>query len=308
MPLDDQGNLGERRRNVCSRPLVCEALGHDELEGHRDDVLPPLELHVLVRGAERKVQRWVVRDDHSLERAQILAWLESELLDQFEACFLVGAQGIALSAAPIEREHLQVAQTLSPRMAPGERIDLRQDGFVPSELELRVEPQLERRQTELVETAYLDAGRAFEGEVVKRRPAPILERLAQSCGPLARRQVTGLDDGVLEADRVDVLGVEVDQVPGRSRLDHVASQHAAQAEDAVLDVGVNRFRRTLTPKLVDQAIGRHHLIGVEQQEGENPLLLPATEGQRLPAGMHLERTEDTEFHAAPNVPLACARS
>ena len=252
---------------------------------------------MLVRGAERKVQRWVVRDDHSLERAQILAWLESELLDQFEACFLVGAQGIALSAAPIEREHLQVAQTLSPRMAPGERIDLRQDGFVPSELELRVEPQLERRQ-DGARRDGLTSMRAAPSKVRSSRGGPrqyssaSRRAAARSRGARSRASTTACSNRIESTSS----GVDVDQVPGRSRLDHVASQHAAQAEDAVLDVGVDRFRRTLTPKLVDQADRSTPPDWGGAARGREP---PSASGHRGPAAPRRHAPRADRGHGIP---------
>ena len=139
-----------------------------------------------------------------------------------------------------------------------------------SEHELRIEPELERRKPKLVEPADLDAGRAFEGETVERRPTPVLECLAQGRGALARRKRTTLVDGVLEPERVDVLGVDMEQVTGRSPLDHLAPEHPAQTEDAVLDLCLDRPRRTLTPQLVDQPVGRHHRFGWSSKRARIP--------------------------------------
>ena len=47
-----------------------------------------------------------------------------------------------------------------------------------------------------------------------------------------------------------------------------------------------------TPDVVDEAIGRHHLVGVQQQYGQGTPLLHATERQRAPSVHDLELSRD----------------
>jgi len=47
--------------------------------------------------------------------------------------------------------------------------------------------------------------------------------------------------------------------------------------------------------VIDQAIGRHHLVRVEEQEREQRTLLPASERDLAGGALDLQRTEDPEL-------------
>jgi hypothetical protein len=98
-----------------------------------------------------------VGEDHPLEGSQLDRWLEPELIDECAPNFLERIEGVALTPSPIEREHLQISQTLPLRVTTNKRLDRGQDGSVLSELEHRFEPQLLGDETELVESCALNA-------------------------------------------------------------------------------------------------------------------------------------------------------
>jgi hypothetical protein len=117
-----------------------------------------------------------VGKDHALERTQLLARLQAVALDELEPRLVVDPQRVALPPGPVEGEHLLLAQVLAGGMGGGERVELRQQELVPSQLELRVEARFECQQAELVQSGDLDLGDALEDKICERGPAPQVER------------------------------------------------------------------------------------------------------------------------------------
>ena len=74
--------------------------------------------------------------------------------------------------------------------------------------------------------------------------------------------------------------------------------------DVHLDGRGRGLRWCAAPDLVDQAIARDGLVGVEQQEGEQRALLRAPELQHPALHLDLERSEDAEFHRSWGPPSA----
>src|SRR5207253_10634365 len=115
-----------------------------------------------------------------------------------------------------------------------------------------------------------------EPEVGERRPAPERQRL-----PEHPRALLGLGslrplEEALEADGVDLLGIDSERVAGRARDERLASQELAQLRDVVLEGRHGRAGRLLSPDLVDDPVGWDDATGVQEQEGQNrALLLPA---------------------------------
>ena len=144
-------------------------------------------------------------EDHPLECAQLLARLEAELVER-EPRLLVGGERVDLPTGAVEREHLQPPQPLACRVLAGERLQLADQLGVHAELELRLDPVLERRQPQLLQPPRLGLRERLEREVGERCTAPQLRapraaRAARSrAGSLARPPAEPL-----EAPRVDRL-------------------------------------------------------------------------------------------------------
>ena len=86
-------------------------------------------------------------------------------------------------------------------MVRDERLELADERGVAAQLELGVDPLLDRREPELVEPRSLDLEARLVAEVGERRAAPELERAAQRLGALGRRLREGLLPQALEARR-----------------------------------------------------------------------------------------------------------
>ena len=103
-------------------------------------------------------------------------------------------------------------------------------------------------------------------------------------------------DQSLEAVQVQLVGLELDDIAGGTRRDGVGPEHLAQIRDEALEHDLHGPRRLLSPKLIDQAVGCHHLVCVQEKEREHRALLRAAECKRPSAVPRLERSENSEVH------------
>lgn len=104
---------------------------------------------------------------------------------------------------------------------------------------------------------------------------------------------------VLEAVGVELVGVELELVAGLAGEQAPLAELFAQVGDGVLeDLGCGGWG-LFAPELVDQPFAGHDLVGVQQQVGQERLLLAAADGDRPPVIDDLHRTEDAEIHATP---------
>jgi hypothetical protein len=61
--------------------------------------------------------------------------------------------------------------------------------------------------------------------------------------------------------------------------------------------------RPLSPDLCQQAGTRNDLVRVQQEDGEDRALFPASQDNRLAVDADLQRPEKPELHAPPRIPL-----
>ena len=109
-------------------------------------------------------------------------------------------------------------------------------------------------------------------------------------------------DQPLEAGRVELVGLELEQVPAAAREQHLGALVAERpAQPGHRDVdGVGRAARPrAVEQLLDQPLGADHLVRVHEQEREQRALALATERQRLAIQGSRQRPEDPELHRGP---------
>jgi len=92
----------------------------------------------------------------------------------------------------------------------------------------------------------------------------------------------------LEANRVDRVPPNAERVPGRLRLDHVRGELTPELGHGVLQRGRSRARRVIPPEEVDDALRRHDLAVVHQQDGENRTLTLPAQRDNVAVPSHLE--------------------
>ena len=145
---------------------------------------------VLARaGHGLRLERRLLAEDRRVQLLERRRRLDAELLDEHPARLLIGLERLGLPPASIEGEHELAARTLAKGVLAHERFELADELGRPSELELRLDPLLDRGQSQLFETAGLVLRERLVGEVREGRAAPELERFAApgGCDGRARR-------------------------------------------------------------------------------------------------------------------------
>ena len=188
------------------------------------------------RHGRRHAERRVVPEDRLLELPERRPGLEPELLVELSSRLLVGLERLRLPSGAVERQHQLPAQALVEGVLLDEELELGDEVGVAPELELGVDQLLARREAELLEPRDLECRERLVGDVGERRAAPEPERLAEAPGALG--DVGGrarLGAEPLEAAEVDLVGRDVEHVPGVPGDEHVRPQRLAQERDVVLE-------------------------------------------------------------------------
>ena len=181
-------------------------------------------------------------------------------------------------------------------MGRDEGFELADEGSVPAESQLGVDPLLERGHSQLVQSRRLRTGELLLVEIGERRAAPEGERLAQEGRP--RRLVGAARGGEqpFEAVRVDVVGLEREPVTRSLGQHDVAAEQLPERRDGVLERAGRRRGRPLTPQVGDEPVGRDDLARPQGECGEQRPLLAARQCHGALAVAHLERAEEANLH------------
>jgi hypothetical protein len=131
------------------------------------------------RAPPRRVEGGVLGEYRRLERSELRAGLDADLIDERRARPPVGLERVGLATTAVQREHQLAVKALAERLIGDGGLELPDELRMASERQLRVDPGLERRRALLGEPRDLGLGVALVGEVRERRPAPQRERLAQ---------------------------------------------------------------------------------------------------------------------------------
>ncbi len=226
----------------------------------------------------------------------------AQFVDQQLAGVRVDAQRLGLPAAPVQREHQQLAQSLAQRVLGGERAQLGDDLAVQADVEGRRAAFFPGGDLEFGQPEPLGLGvRArHSGE---RAAAPQREGGHQQpvCLTLVRDR-GGLGDARVEHGQVEGVGGDPQGVPvadrdqqfcGRPGLP-VGFDDGAQPGDVRAECGDRLGRRPVAPQAVDEVVGAHRPALAEQERGEDGLLLGGAQGERLLAPPRLDRAENLE--------------
>ena len=121
----------------------------------------------------------LVSEDLRLHTPELGARLDSELLNESGARVLIDVEGLDLTTRAVEGEHQLTAKGFAERMLRDERFELADDVTVPAEIEVCIDPRLERHEAELVETPDLRLREVVERELGQRRATPKREGVLQ---------------------------------------------------------------------------------------------------------------------------------
>ena len=243
------------------------------------------------RGGGRRHRR-VLLENGALEPLQLGARLDAELVHERLARPRELGQGVRLAAGAVEREHQLRPRPLAQRLRLDESLQLGDHLGVPAELEIEVDPVLQRRQPQLLQPEPVEL----------RLAAPERERRTEPLGALRGRERLGLGAQLLEPGQVEIGGGDLDHVAGAPPLDHVVPERLPQLRDVDLERVLRRLRRLVAPERVRQAVDRDDVVRVQQQRRQQRARLRPADGHRPAVVIDLQRAQDPELHRRAFVP------
>ena len=184
-------------------------------------------------------------------------------------------------------------------MLPDERLQLGQRPGVPAQRQLPVEAQLERREPQLLEPGDRRLRERLVREVGNRRPAPQRERSLDELDCRLRvgaaERLRRLGRPPLEADEVQALGLDVQDVAGRAGLDLLRTEQLAELRNLPLNLRHRRHRWLPRVQVVGEPLDRDDPVGGQEQDPECGALLRPGKRDRPVVVHDLERSEDPKL-------------
>jgi len=113
-----------------------------------------------------------VREDPGLQRLQAGSRLETQLVGEVAARALVDLERLALSPAPVQRQHDLFGQLLAGRMGGDERLQLGHELGVAATLQVGLDATFDCGEAQLLEAPDLGARPVLVAQVGQRRSAP----------------------------------------------------------------------------------------------------------------------------------------
>ena len=218
----------------------------------------------------------------------------------------VDGERVRAAAAAVQGEHQQPGQPFPQRVFGEPRTQFRDHVDVVAQREPALQPGLLDGPTPLVQSGETGQERRFHDDVGQNRPAPQRQRPVQPFG--GQRQIaTGhrlpaLVSEPFELEHVEFVGRHRQPVPTRYRGQPVEPQPDAQRRNVSTQHPPGRRWRPGGPQRVDQAVGRHGPVGVQQQRSQqHPLLGRAETGRAAGRVAHLQRAQHPEPH--PTLPI-----
>ncbi len=234
-----------------------------------------------------------------MQRLQVLAGLQPELLDQLFAGAAVDRERVGLPALLPQGAHEQAVAPLAQRVLDGQRGELGYAPGDPAQRQVQADPLLQQRQPQLAEPAALALGEG-PGEPGERFAPPLPQGLVQQVAGLRlvavrrqrlgpRRQLLGLVDVQRGGgERQPVAVAEGGQHPGPVLL---RLQDLAPAPGVGTDGGDGCPGRVLAPQRVHQIADPGRSAPAQQQHRQHRLLLRGAQGQGLRAPLSAHRAE-----------------
>ena len=142
------------------------------------------------RAGERQIERRLLEQHRTFHVDEISARTDTELLVEERVELAVRAQRLGLTPAAVQREHELAPEPLAQRVHADERLELREQGSVPSECEVRIDAGFDRPELQTREPGDLDAWPRM-----RLRTRPVRRRATGSALPGARsRRATDRSD------------------------------------------------------------------------------------------------------------------
>ena len=157
---------------------------------------------------------------------------------------------------------------------------------MPVRVEVDLDPGLQCPEAELLQPRRLRLREGLERDVGERVPAPEGKRAVW----------IAVGEELLEAVHVELARLDADEVAGRARHDPVGAERLPERVHVHLERTAGARWRCLAPDAVDQPVGRHGLVRVEQEERQKRARARSAErDRRAVVPGHLQRPEQPEL-------------
>ena len=221
---------------------------------------------------------------------------------------LVRAEGVALAARPVQRQH-QLRPTVFPQRLVGhQRLEIRDALAVRSGREPGVDLLLLTEAAKLVQASGLRLRGCPPAELREGRPAPLGEGRGIHREAVAwdapRRGRAGIAKLGLEPRGIDRQAL-AERVSERRGADGLGAEHLAHAQHVVLELLGRRARRPLTPQRVDKGVRAQRVAPTHAEGDEQRPIPPAADRDRAPPVEHLQRPQHPQLHAAERYSRPC---
>jgi hypothetical protein len=226
----------------------------------------------------------------------------AQLVDQDPAGRLVGGQRLALTPAPLQRQHQQCMQVLAQRVRGGEPVQFDDRVGVVAQLHLRLQAGFPRLQADLLQVRHGPLRQQVRTGVGERLTAPQQQRRRRLRRRLLPQAVAGgrprAGQRVLEPGHIKLTGLEAQHIapatgsnPGPARL----AQRLPQPLHVILHACPGRRRRIGSPQHLGQLTDRHQFAGVQQQRRQHRPGLAARYRRGQPIAAHHQRAEQAKL-------------
>jgi hypothetical protein len=133
---------------------------------------------------------------------------------------------------------------------------------VLTEREVGIKPRLERTETEFLESPPLALEKGGIRKVGERRATPECQRLTELVSRARRILIASLRHKLVEALKVKLSRVEIDQVAGRLGNDQIASERRSKLRHVCLEGVRGTLGRRVVPERLDEAVAGHNPVRV----------------------------------------------
>ena len=262
-----------------------------------------------------------IADDNALlERPGGRRWLDPQILAEASAETAEGPERVRLPARPVQGHHQLLGESLAGGVLASQRFQLADQFGCEPPTEIGLEPELDGLQAQLVEPSNLGLGEGLIGDVGVGTAVPERQCLADDkrCRSRVRiEQTPAFGHQLIELPGVKLRRSDLQLVTGCPGEQHrplrplltIWLERSPQVRDVNPEGVLMTGRRVLSPQLVDDPVGGDHLVGVDQQQGEQRPLLEEPSGTfepslRTSSGPRTENSTPAHLQAACSLDAA----
>ena len=176
-------------------------------------------------------------------------------------------------------------------MLGNECLELPDQLVVAPKCEVGVDPKLQRCQPNLFEPGDGSLSELLVGEVRECWSSPQSEGVAEPRRRIGRKaasqQSPRFVDQPLEPVEIELVGLDPDEVSGRSGRQHVLRKRLSKSRDVDAQCRGGVLRRALAPELVDQPVSGNDLVCVEDKNSPKRTRLVPAQGDLASSVPHL---------------------